>query len=398
MDRILVKTSNQATGRDIHIKMNKLIIKEELKWLIEAINEQFATVREYEDRIPQIEFDILMENVRKFYDDLRKLQRINDMHLLPEPVESHGSHKVLAGPGGSVVKAEPPSPKTFAGSGNVQPSRSSVQGPQAGQSGFSPEKTSPGSEHNTGSTSRYTTSAGTERPHDHAGETMAEPVASASALPPDSPFPPQQTDDATSQPGTEGQVRAQKPRPEGWNESPELQKAGPEGDGPMEQAPAKQVPEPVAGTFLEPVNLATGTPSEPYPSFKVTFEPPAHAPKEQAAPPKKPKKQPEIDLFAAAEPEFSIKLKEAREKTLPKAGSTRIDNLRSAITINDKFMFINELFDGNLREYNETIETLNGFKTLDQAGDYLDLMRRKNFWDTGSNAFKKLQELVEKKF
>ncbi|MCX6267495.1 MAG: hypothetical protein NTW16_09080 [Bacteroidetes bacterium] len=61
-------------------------------------------------------------------------------------------------------------------------------------------------------------------------------------------------------------------------------------------------------------------------------------------------------------------------------------------------MFINELFDGNLREYNETIETLNGFKTLDQAADYLDLMRKKNFWNTGSNAFKKLKDLVERRF
>ena len=398
MDRILVKTSNQATGRDIHIKMNKLIIKEELKWLIEAINEQFATVREYEDRIPQIEFDILMENVRKFYDDLRKLQRINDMHLLPEPGESHGSHKVFAGPGGSVVKAEPPSPKPFAGSGNVQPSRSSVQGPQAGQAGFSPEKTNPGSAHNTVSTSRPTTIAGTERPHGHAGETMAAPGVSASALPPDSHYYPQQTDDANSPPGTKGHIHALKYDREEWNESRKLQKEGPGSDIPPQPASGNLVPEPEAGTFLASDNLETGTPSEPYPSFKVTFEPPAHAPKEQAAPPKKPKKQPEIDLFAAAEPEFSIKLKEAREKTLPKGGSARIDNLKSAITINDKFMFINELFDGNLREYNETIETLNGFKTLDQAGDYLDLMRRKNFWDTGSNAFKKLQELVERKF
>ena len=61
-------------------------------------------------------------------------------------------------------------------------------------------------------------------------------------------------------------------------------------------------------------------------------------------------------------------------------------------------MFINELFEGNLREYNDTIETLNGFQTIDQAADYLDLMRKKNFWNTGSVAFKKLKELVERRF
>jgi len=115
--------------------------------------------------------------------------------------------------------------------------------------------------------------------------------------------------------------------------------------------------------------------------------------------PKKPARSQEIDLFAAEETTFSIKLKDAREKTFsPKIPSERIQNLKSAISINEKFILINELFDGNLREYNETIETLNGFKTLEQAADFLDLMRKKNFWDTGSNAFKKLKELVERRF
>ena len=52
-------------------------------------------------------------------------------------------------------------------------------------------------------------------------------------------------------------------------------------------------------------------------------------------------------------------------------------NLKSLITINDKFVLINELFDGNLREYNESIETLNGFKDLRPALDYLDLLEIK---------------------
>ena len=129
------------------------------------------------------------------------------------------------------------------------------------------------------------------------------------------------------------------------------------------------------------------------------FKPTGPGQHEPAPIPKKPAKSIEIDLFAAEEPTFSIKLKDAREKTFsPKIPSERIQNLKSAISINEKFMFINELFDGNLREYNETVETLNGFKNLDQAADFLDLMRKKNFWDTGSNAFRKLKELVERRF
>ncbi len=61
-------------------------------------------------------------------------------------------------------------------------------------------------------------------------------------------------------------------------------------------------------------------------------------------------------------------------------------------------MFINELFEGNLREYNITIETLNGFAELRQALDYLDLLRVKNLWESESAALRRLKELVEQKF
>ena len=106
-----------------------------------------------------------------------------------------------------------------------------------------------------------------------------------------------------------------------------------------------------------------------------------------------------VDLFGQQEDSHTMKLQDSRERSFaPKIPGARIENLKMAIPINDKFMFINDLFDGNLREYNETIEALNGFKTIEQAAEYLDLMRRKNFWNTGSTAFLKLKELVERRF
>lgn len=119
-----------------------------------------------------------------------------------------------------------------------------------------------------------------------------------------------------------------------------------------------------------------------------------HIPKPVSA---KQRTAPEPDLFTAAETTFSIKLQEAREQALgPRPSAT--DHLKSLISINDKFIFINELFDGNLREYNETIETLNGFKDRRQAFEFFDLVRNKNRWDPGTTAFRKLQEVVERRF
>ncbi len=251
--------------------MNKEIIKDELRWLLEAINEQFEAIRKYDTKIPQIEFDILMENVRKMYESMRVLERLND--VVPVDLRTGGRAEM----------------------------RNEASDGTRSMAGISAKTTG------TGVTIRFDKPAG---PDSEKEDPPAAPV-----VPADLPFKPV---------------------------SREIKK----------EAPVKRVQKPET-----------------------------------------------MDLFAVEEPTFNIKLKEARNKTFePKIPAQRIDNLKTAITINDKFMFINELFEGNLREYNETIETLNGFRTLGQAGEFLDLVKRKNFWDTGSVAFTKLKELVERRF
>jgi hypothetical protein len=105
----------------------------------------------------------------------------------------------------------------------------------------------------------------------------------------------------------------------------------------------------------------------------------------------------EMDLFATPERPFDNKLREAREKSLPRKPATP-DHLKSLIGINDKFLFLNDLFDGSLREYNEAIDTLNGFSVKQEALEFLDLLRKKNLWDPGSGSFLKMKEIVEKRF
>lgn len=134
----------------------------------------------------------------------------------------------------------------------------------------------------------------------------------------------------------------------------------------------------------------------PEPVFRQTGKP-RSAPKKESPAPGKPAKEPENDLFAGEEPEFSIRLQEAREQSLgPRPGTT--EHLKALININDKFIFINELFDGNLRDYNETVETLNGFGSRKDAFEFIDLTCRKNLWDPSSMAFRKLREVLEKRF
>jgi len=297
--------------------MDKTILIRELQILLEAINEQFEIIREYEDFIPQIEFDMIMENVRKLYETFHRLEHLNDP-LFHAVKKSRGTFEMnpleqapgSAGPmnhgkplSGKITLVHDSSPEQRADETNHMP----VPETQAGEI------------------------PGTEIP---AGpENFREKI-----MPPDNP------------PGI--------PEPPGSTEPPE-----------SSEPPEPPEPPPIA---MHPV-------------------------RKKESNPKQPAKMTEPDLFTPGEPAFNIRLKEAREKSLgPKIN--RHESFKASIGINDKFMFINELFDGNLRDYNESIETLGGFKTLPQAQEYLDLLRRRNNWNSASNAFKRIKELVEKRF
>ena len=271
--------------------MDKSIITRELQILLEAINEQFEIIREYEDFIPQIEFDMIVENVRKLYETFHRLQRLNDPLLFVE--------KKIQGLQG--IKNSLPAHlqlKTIKQEGKQEKNQKLIHAEPL----IGPEP-----------------------------ETISEPVMESIQEPSDVPTQEIQTES----PGT-------------------------------------------AGSHIPPT-----IPIRPVVKKKTQSKHPA--------------KTAEPELFASEEPVFNIKLKEAREKSLgPKIPRNEI--FKAAIGINDKFMFINELFDGNLREYNESIETLGGFKTLPPAQEYLDLLRRRNNWNSASNAFVRIKELVENRF
>jgi hypothetical protein len=74
------------------------------------------------------------------------------------------------------------------------------------------------------------------------------------------------------------------------------------------------------------------------------------------------------------------------------------EDIKSLIHINEKFLFINELFGGNLRDYAQAIERLNSLKEKRTTLALLDEMFVSNLWDAQSAAFKKLREIIEKRF
>lgn len=274
--------------------------------IVEALGEQYEVIEKHKDKIPQIEMDIVMGNIRRLYECFYDLNRLN-----------------------------------------------------SGQSVKSIEDIKP------------------EIPKEMVDEKMVEPIIEKSE--PDIFIP-------------EEEVIPEKVMEEKKEAfTPEIMQFEPE--------------EPVIETS-EPVDIWDV--EEPKPVVVPEKEKPAEPPTK----PVKPGKKESVDLFSLAEkeivadkfkePQKSIHDKIATEKTdktmADKIGKTSIGNLKTAIGINDKFLFINELFKGDIQEYNKTIDKLNSYSSLEETTIFLEEQKEKYRWSEKPDAYQKLEDLIIRKF
>ena len=93
------------------------------------------------------------------------------------------------------------------------------------------------------------------------------------------------------------------------------------------------------------------------------------------------------------------KLQQEEDHSLAaKLQHSTVNDLRKAIGINEKFLLVNELFSGSMEKYNKSIENLNDLKTLNGALIYLNELRIELQWNSNNEAYKKLLELVHRKY
>lgn len=81
-----------------------------------------------------------------------------------------------------------------------------------------------------------------------------------------------------------------------------------------------------------------------------------------------------------------------------KLAKKKIENLVSAIGINEKFLFTNELFKGNTEQFLQEINTLNQKENWILAKSHLENLAEKNNWNKEDGPYLKLTLLVERKF
>lgn len=266
--------------------MDKEFLKKAITEQLNAINEQYEIIRGYDKKIPQIELDIILSNMREMYQYLYALDKQNQAAI-------------------SEVKASVPKPEA-------------------------PEK-------------------------------IKEKVAEEDAL----------------------SLTKRKPQ-EPEEKKPEVEKL----------AGKKPVPPPAVKHETKP---------EPSPEIKPQKQevpPPQPAPEKAPVPAIKANGSPRItqsDLAEGSSKTIADKLTKEDEVRIADKVGQKVESLKRAIGINEKFLFINEMFNGKLTEYNNAIKQLDEMPDADSCMNEFNRYAADYNWEKDSPTYHRLKEFIQKK-
>ena len=87
------------------------------------------------------------------------------------------------------------------------------------------------------------------------------------------------------------------------------------------------------------------------------------------------------------------------ESVAEKMTNTKIEDLRKAIALNQKFLFMKDLFSGEKSAYDEAIDKLNSCHTIQEAKSFLaSEVENKYNWEQETPAVEQFNNLLERKF
>ena len=103
-----------------------------------------------------------------------------------------------------------------------------------------------------------------------------------------------------------------------------------------------------------------------------------------------------VDTFLEKEP---AKPTAAEDKSLlSKMSQAKITDLKRSIAMNDRFIFIKELFKNDFDAYNRYINALNGYQSMEQAEQYLVQLKNQYEWDESNETVQHFLSLIGRKF
>ncbi len=77
---------------------------------------------------------------------------------------------------------------------------------------------------------------------------------------------------------------------------------------------------------------------------------------------------------------------------------SKVESLKSAIGLNKKIAFVNELFSENTVEYAKAIDKLNLSVDLNEAMKFFNELKHQNSWDNENENVMELEQLIQKRF
>ncbi len=105
------------------------------------------------------------------------------------------------------------------------------------------------------------------------------------------------------------------------------------------------------------------------------------------------------DSVAANTSSINDKLKQSQIDLGDTLHETPVKDLRKAVGVNDKFLFINELFRGDESMYERSIKTINSFSILPEAEYWIQReLKTKIGWKDDSETVQQFIQLVKRRF
>ena len=119
---------------------------------------------------------------------------------------------------------------------------------------------------------------------------------------------------------------------------------------------------------------------------------------QQSTPPP-PKKEIHQSIPTINSASLNEKLKQSKIELSDSLQDTAIKDLRKAVGVNDRFLFINELFRGDEVMYERSIKTINGFSILPEAEFWIRReLKLKLGWNDTNAVVKQFDQLVKRRF
>lgn len=109
----------------------------------------------------------------------------------------------------------------------------------------------------------------------------------------------------------------------------------------------------------------------------------------------------ETQKLSATDPRNTLKTlveKMKSGRTVNDAHQATGNHVKSLIGLNEKFLFLNQLFRGNIKDYNELLQEIDLQGNQTEALGILESYRERYDWDPESHPFKALQNLIGKRF